>query len=152
MPFLSLLFQASSLIVVISLQIKHSGRIESFSAFAIRVLVEMKNDFLNFIYIKFSPRKKWKRGMLIWFGKLFLAAASHSYSAQEPSCMISRNMTLIVWASIITLFLWPFFASVDVGTTKWWMAFYFDGMVSLQSCKFKLVTWINSNARVFLQV
>lgn len=54
----------------------------------------------NFFYM-FSRRKEGKREMLIWFGELFLAGA-HTARTRELSCIISRNMTLIVWVFIIT--------------------------------------------------
>lgn len=54
--------------------------------------------------------------MLIWFGKLFLAGVlCHTASTQELSCIISRNMTLIVWVFIITSFLsFRFFLAVNL--------------------------------------
>lgn len=75
---------------------------------------ENEKWFLNFLFLSRSfgveswgGREK-KREMLIWFGKLFFGLARSPLASQrvtqELSCIISGNMTLIVWVFIITFF------------------------------------------------
>lgn len=75
---------------------------------------ENEKWFLNFLYVSSVERRETGNVDLIW--QTVFGWCSHTVRTRELSCIISENMTLIVWVFIITR---PFILSVGMDG---WMA------------------------------
>lgn len=90
------------LIAVLSLQIKHNGEKNQVCFFFLFTSWQKWKMIFKFLYIfaaeNGKPRKRW-----FDLVSCFLPGAFTQQGTQELSCIISRNMTLIVWVFIITV-------------------------------------------------